>query len=358
MGATGPKYGRDAPTGEFVLPNVISGTLMGVAGSVAGKTFPLTAGTCTIGRRNDCDVVVDDAGVSKIHARIIAKGDRYVLKDNGSRNGTLVNGAPAQTAKLKSGDEIRVCDSVFRITVVTPATAQGRPLSRRNRTLLNVLMGGTAFVITITILNILSPKNRSAEAPPAAPVAGTAPTPAPIPAQAAPSAVEDTAVADHPPVKKIDLTLDDSPTLEEVAPPQPPESIRSVVIGKVRGIAVIPGEFVAKGELVIELDNSVAMRRIEGIKVSIEALENMLSRQPSEHFEQVLAEERARLKRLDRILEAKRILAPMDGRVVEIQVQIGQSVEKGQQIGLIQPSETEKQPAEPAAELGTPTGLR
>ena len=36
--------------------------------------------------------MIDDSNVSRLHARIEHGGDSYLLVDNGSRNGTLVDG--------------------------------------------------------------------------------------------------------------------------------------------------------------------------------------------------------------------------------------------------------------------------
>ena len=58
--------------------------------TVAGQVFELQAET-TIGRASDCAVVIDDARVSKVHARIFERDDRWVVEDLGSTNGTLVN---------------------------------------------------------------------------------------------------------------------------------------------------------------------------------------------------------------------------------------------------------------------------
>ena len=45
-----------------------------------------------IGRSRDCDIVLDDAGVSRKHAEIRPSGDGWTVADLGSTNGVLVNG--------------------------------------------------------------------------------------------------------------------------------------------------------------------------------------------------------------------------------------------------------------------------
>jgi hypothetical protein len=45
----------------------------------------------TVGRDTDADIRLKDTGVSKRHARIKFKGDKILLRDLGSTNGTFIN---------------------------------------------------------------------------------------------------------------------------------------------------------------------------------------------------------------------------------------------------------------------------
>jgi len=62
----------------------------------------------TIGRRDDNDVVIDDAAVSGHHAKIDALGDRWVLIDLKSKNGSFVNEQLVDSHWLKDGDVIAI----------------------------------------------------------------------------------------------------------------------------------------------------------------------------------------------------------------------------------------------------------
>lgn len=66
--------------------------LVDVAGSAAGKTFPVPAKGLTIGRANTADIMVNDTLVSKAHAWFGNENGRWLLKDNNSSNGTFVGG--------------------------------------------------------------------------------------------------------------------------------------------------------------------------------------------------------------------------------------------------------------------------
>ncbi len=101
----------------FALPNLVSGQLACVAGTAAGRSWDLSAGTFTIGRLDEHDMcLATEPGISKTHAKIIGQGDRYLIVDCESRNGTLLNGELIQKADLYDGDEIRICGCVLRFT--------------------------------------------------------------------------------------------------------------------------------------------------------------------------------------------------------------------------------------------------
>ena len=65
----------------------------------------------TIGKKKEgVDLVLQDASVSRIHARIIKEEGRFYLEDLNSTNGTFRNGVrmqPYERKRLDEGDEIR-----------------------------------------------------------------------------------------------------------------------------------------------------------------------------------------------------------------------------------------------------------
>ncbi|MBM4282859.1 MAG: FHA domain-containing protein [Deltaproteobacteria bacterium] len=99
----------------FAMPNLLSGQVACIAGTAAGRSWDLSAGTFTIGRLDEHDLcLAQEPGVSKTHAKIIGQGDRYVLVDCESRNGTILNDTNVHKADLYDGDEIRICGCVLR----------------------------------------------------------------------------------------------------------------------------------------------------------------------------------------------------------------------------------------------------
>jgi len=68
-----------------------------------GVTFSLGQGENVLGRVEDGAVLVDEASVSRRHARIVVDGETATLEDLGSRNGTWL-GAKRLTAPASLGD--------------------------------------------------------------------------------------------------------------------------------------------------------------------------------------------------------------------------------------------------------------
>jgi phosphoserine phosphatase RsbU/P len=76
--------------------------------------FPIENGETTIGRHPQCTIVVEAGAVSRLHAKVIREGNRYMVADAGSRNGTFLNGQLlAQPQPLRSGDSIRISEVEF-----------------------------------------------------------------------------------------------------------------------------------------------------------------------------------------------------------------------------------------------------
>lgn len=60
-----------------------------------------------VGRSADCDIVVDNMGVSRHHCSIVREGERWIVHDQGSNNGTFVNGKRIDgTYPLKNKERI------------------------------------------------------------------------------------------------------------------------------------------------------------------------------------------------------------------------------------------------------------
>jgi pSer/pThr/pTyr-binding forkhead associated (FHA) protein len=102
--------GRDTsslPAGKLCV-SFIGGLCAGRAGLF------LTKPISTIGRDEDCDIVLDGDTVSRRHCEIARYGSTFLLRDS-SRNGTFINGERAYQAQLRDGDQIRVGQNIMLV---------------------------------------------------------------------------------------------------------------------------------------------------------------------------------------------------------------------------------------------------
>ncbi len=74
---------------------------------IGHRRYVLGDGVNTIGREPQCTVCLNDASVSRVHARITVTGDEARLEDLKSKNGTQVMGETIKgPTVLNDGDEI------------------------------------------------------------------------------------------------------------------------------------------------------------------------------------------------------------------------------------------------------------
>jgi len=97
------------------------GTLTLNTGGQLGKRHAIGEKGLIIGRDPaQCDIVILDANVSRVHAWVTVKKGEVVIIDRGSTNGTYVNQVKVENATLKSGDIIqlgRKCNTALVFTL-------------------------------------------------------------------------------------------------------------------------------------------------------------------------------------------------------------------------------------------------
>ncbi|NUO54821.1 MAG: GGDEF domain-containing protein [Polyangiaceae bacterium] len=82
--------------------------------ALVGEQFELDpAKPNTIGRGARATIVVEGDGISRLHARIEASGDTWVLHDENSTNGVRLNDELVREAVLKSRDRLQIGDTLF-----------------------------------------------------------------------------------------------------------------------------------------------------------------------------------------------------------------------------------------------------
>jgi two-component system cell cycle response regulator len=112
---------RDTPPSGFVvaLDRRERATLTMLAGPHAGATFPIEAEETVIGRSDAASVCIEEASISRMHARILRTGDGYAIEDLSSTNGTFVSARRVIRAALCPGDRVQIgATCVFRFAIV------------------------------------------------------------------------------------------------------------------------------------------------------------------------------------------------------------------------------------------------
>ena len=85
-------------------------------GGNVGRTYRLGPGRLIVGRAADCDVVIDDDGVSRRHGLLVVSTDVEVtIEDLGSTNGTMVDGQRCDVLALNGGERLQFgSETIFK----------------------------------------------------------------------------------------------------------------------------------------------------------------------------------------------------------------------------------------------------
>jgi len=98
-------------------PQGTLGTIRIEEGKEPGRVYEVRKEELSIGRSRESDIFLEDLAVSRLHAKILSLGNgNYALKDEGSANGTKVNGQLVnkyQTYPLQEGDRIQLGQTVL-----------------------------------------------------------------------------------------------------------------------------------------------------------------------------------------------------------------------------------------------------
>lgn len=133
-----------------VLPSL---ALLAEGGAYDGRSFSLTATEDALGRHPENRIVLEDASISRRHAKLRRCGPLMLeVEDLGSSNGTYLNGEKLTRGMAKPGDQLRFGDLCFRLQGESPATAwTGIPARQRYGLFaaasLTLLLLGTTVVL-------------------------------------------------------------------------------------------------------------------------------------------------------------------------------------------------------------------
>jgi pSer/pThr/pTyr-binding forkhead associated (FHA) protein len=110
------------------------------------REIPIGAHPLTIGRSPDNLVHIDNLAVSDHHARLYTEGDKMVIEDLGSLNGTYVNDLRVTRATLRDGDNIQIGKHLLQLdTVHEASTTVADGVSGARKTPKSKIAGAAAF---------------------------------------------------------------------------------------------------------------------------------------------------------------------------------------------------------------------
>jgi len=121
-----PEY-YDEPAPDYSAADTLppgTALLVVLRGPNAGSRFLLDSDFTSTGRHPDSDIFLDDVTVSRRHAEFYRHGDRFIVRDVGSLNGTYVNRERIEEAELLGGDEVQI--GKFRLLFMTRSREVGR----------------------------------------------------------------------------------------------------------------------------------------------------------------------------------------------------------------------------------------
>jgi pSer/pThr/pTyr-binding forkhead associated (FHA) protein len=132
-GAVLPAPANDDPGATAVRPVLPKFVLRGVSGEGFGRIYPLL-GPTVVGRAPECNLRLDESGLSRQHARLVPTNDGIQIEDLGSTNGSFINGKRVQRGLATPGDEVGFDTLRFRLAAPGQQADQPhveRPASRR-----------------------------------------------------------------------------------------------------------------------------------------------------------------------------------------------------------------------------------
>jgi len=102
-----------------------------VRGRSEANTLRLTDGVNSIGRHDDCQIRIRSSQVSRRHCQLFEEGNKLILRDLGSSNGTFVNGKRVLGQQtLKPGDVLTIGGVTLQVDLLgaAPKSAAALPV--------------------------------------------------------------------------------------------------------------------------------------------------------------------------------------------------------------------------------------
>lgn len=168
---------------EYSDPGYAPAFLYVERGPGAGQLVPVKQGALVIGRSSSSDLRLQHPSISRRHAHLTRRGERFFLKDLSSQNGTFLNRHRITSeVELMPGDEVSLGNALLRLrgpggtpALGVPAVSHDdAPPSRRALSTVGVALGaaalgsGVAALIALLSMQMAGGTEHTAPAPPPA----------------------------------------------------------------------------------------------------------------------------------------------------------------------------------------------
>jgi pSer/pThr/pTyr-binding forkhead associated (FHA) protein len=104
--------------------------LVVLSAGMTGRTHELVGDKTTIGRVEDNTFQIAEPSVSSHHCEVLLRGDKIVVRDLNSTNGTFLNGEKISEAPIKPGQVLRLGQIEIRLETDAPAGPAKKPLDQ------------------------------------------------------------------------------------------------------------------------------------------------------------------------------------------------------------------------------------
>ena len=98
------------------------------------QTFVLDKDIITIGRGPECDIIIDNLGASRVHAKIQRFGGFFRLFDLKSKTGTFIRGVKIKEFNLNHGDEIFLAKHTLLFKILDSQDSKNLSISKNQST--------------------------------------------------------------------------------------------------------------------------------------------------------------------------------------------------------------------------------
>jgi len=105
-------------------------------GPSAGRTYAVQ-NRATVGRLKTNEIAIQDGSVSRQHVRLLVQGNRLLVRDLESANGTFVNEQKIQSGEVRHGDTLRVGKVMLRVSATGLEASPAPPGGVESETVLS-----------------------------------------------------------------------------------------------------------------------------------------------------------------------------------------------------------------------------